>query len=180
MSQVVMPVRDAAPGIECLIVTNAAGAVNPDFEPGDLMLITDHLNLVGMAGANPLRGPNLDEIGPRFPDMSRPYDPQFIKLASQTAAQEGLHLQKGVYAFLAGPSFESPAELRYLRGIGADTVGMSTVPEVIAAPRGMRAGISTISNKASLGGDTVTTHEGAGCRRSSSPARRWSWAWSEL
>jgi purine-nucleoside phosphorylase len=114
-----------------------------------------------MAGANPLRGPNLDEIGPRFPDMSRPYDPQFIKLASQTAAQEGLHLQKGVYAFLAGPSFESPAELRYLRGIGADTVGMSTVPEVITARHGgMRVlGISTISNKANLGGDTVTTHE---------------------
>jgi purine-nucleoside phosphorylase len=162
MSTVVLPVRVMKRlGIECLIVTNAAGAVNPDFEVGDLMLITDHLNLVGMAGPNPLRGPNLDEIGPRFLDMSRPYDPQLIEIARQVAAQEDLHLHKGVYAFLAGPSFESPAELRYLRGIGADSVGMSTVPEVITARHGgMRVlGISTISNKANLDGNTVTTHE---------------------
>jgi purine-nucleoside phosphorylase len=162
MSTVVLPVRVMQRlGIECLIVTNAAGAVNPDFEVGDLMLITDHLNLVGMAGPNPLRGPNLDEIGPRFLDMSRPYDPQLIEIARQVAAQEDLHLHKGVYAFLAGPSFESPAELRYLRGIGADSVGMSTVPEVITARHGgMRVlGISTISNKANLDGNTVTTHE---------------------
>jgi purine-nucleoside phosphorylase len=162
MSTVVLPVRVMQRlGIECLIVTNAAGAVNPDFEVGDLMLITDHLNLVGMAGPNPLRGPNLDEIGPRFLDMSRPYDPQLIEIARQVAAQEDLHLHKGVYAYLAGPSFESPAELRYLRGIGADSVGMSTVPEVITARHGgMRVlGISTISNKANLDGNTVTTHE---------------------
>lgn len=162
MSQVVLPVRVMQRlGIECLIVTNAAGAVNPDFEPGDLMIITDHLNLVGMTGENPLRGPNLDEIGPRFPDMSRPYDPQLIELARQAAVEEDLHLHKGVYAYLAGPSFESPAELRYLRGIGADAVGMSTVPEVITARHGgMRVlGISTISNKANLDGNTVTTHE---------------------
>lgn len=162
MSQVVLPVRVMQRlGIECLIVTNAAGAVNPDFEPGDLMVITDHLNLVGMAGANPLRGPNLDEIGPRFPDMSRPYDPQLIEIARQAAAQADLHLHKGVYAYLAGPSFESPAELRYLRGIGTDSVGMSTVPEVITARHGgMRVlGISTISNKANLDGNTITTHE---------------------
>jgi purine-nucleoside phosphorylase len=162
MSQVVLPVRVMQRlGIECLIVTNAAGAVNPDFEPGDLMLITDHLNLVGMAGENPLRGPNLDEIGPRFPDISRPYDPQMSETAKQVAAHHSLHLHKGVYAYLAGPSFESPAELRYLRSIGADSVGMSTVPEVITARHGgMRVlGISTISNKANLDGNTITTHE---------------------
>jgi purine-nucleoside phosphorylase len=162
MSQVVLPVRVMQRlGIECLIVTNAAGAVNPDFEPGDLMLITDHLNLVGMMGPNPLRGPNLDEVGPRFPDMSRPYDPQLIETARQVAVEEDLYLHKGVYAYLAGPSFESPAELRFLRGIGADSVGMSTVPEVITARHGgMRVlGISTISNKANLDGNTVTTHE---------------------
>ena len=162
MSQVVLPVRVMQRlGIEYLIVTNAAGAVNPDFDVGDLMLITDHLNLVGMAGPNPLRGPNLDEIGPRFLDMSRPYDPQLFEFARQVVIHEDLHLHKGVYAYLAGPSFESPAELRYLRGIGADSVGMSTVPEVITARHGgMRVlGISTISNKANLDGNTVTTHE---------------------
>jgi purine-nucleoside phosphorylase len=162
MSQVVLPVRVMQRlGIPCLIVTNAAGAVNPDFEPGDLMIISDHLNLVGMAGPNPLRGPNLDELGPRFPDMSRPYDVWLIETARQVAGENGLHLRQGVYAFLAGPSFESPAELRYLRGVGADVVGMSTVPEVITARHGgMRVlGISTISNKANLDGSTVTTHE---------------------
>jgi len=162
MSQVVLPVRVMQRlGIQCLIVTNAAGAVNPDFEPGDLMIITDHLNLVGMAGENPLRGPNLDELGPRFLDMSRPYDPQLMELARQVAGEHDLHLHKGVYAYLAGPSFESPAEYRYLRGIGVDSVGMSTVPEVITARHGgMRVlGISTISNKANLDGNTVTTHE---------------------
>lgn len=162
MSQVVLPVRVMQRlGIEVLIVTNAAGAVNPDFEPGDIMIINDHLNLVGMAGANPLRGPNLDELGERFPDMSRPYEPQLMELAREAAVGGDMHLHRGVYAFLAGPSFESPAELRYLRSIGADSVGMSTVPEVITARHGgMRVlGISTISNKANLDGNTVTSHE---------------------
>ncbi|MBN1666703.1 MAG: purine-nucleoside phosphorylase [Anaerolineales bacterium] len=162
MAQVTLPVRVMQRlGIETLVVTNAAGAVNPDFEPGDLMLITDHLNLIGMAGPNPLRGPNLDEFGPRFPDMSQAYDRQFIQLARQAAQKQQLGLHEGVYVGLAGPSFETPADLRFLRLIGVDAVGMSTVPEVTVAQHGgLRVlGISGISNKANLDGNTVTTHE---------------------
>jgi purine-nucleoside phosphorylase len=148
-------------GIEILIVTNAAGAVNPAFEPGDLMLITDHLNLIGMAGLNPLRGPNLDELGPRFPDMSQTYDRDLLTIARNSAKQIQLTLHEGVYACLAGPSFETPADLRFLHMAGADAVGMSTVPEVIIARHaGTRVlGISGISNKANLDGNTMTTHE---------------------
>jgi purine-nucleoside phosphorylase len=148
-------------GIETLIVTNAAGGVHPDFQPGDVMLITDNLNLMGMSGLNPLMGPNLDEIGPRFPDMSRAYDWQLCDLARKVAKEAGLKLQEGIYAGLSGPSFESPADLRFLRMAGADAVGMSTVPEVIVARHGdMRAlGFSGISNKANLDGTTITTHE---------------------
>jgi purine-nucleoside phosphorylase len=148
-------------GAEILIVTNAAGAVNPDFSPGDLMLITDHINLLGMAGLSPLRGPNLGDFGPRFPDMGQAYDPELQTLAKQAAAAEGLTLWEGVYVCLAGPAFETPADLRFLRGIGADAVGMSTVPEVtVARHGGMRVlGVSGISNKANLDGKTTTTHE---------------------
>ncbi len=148
-------------GIEILIVTNAAGCVNPEFEPGQVMLITDHLNIMGMTGNNPLMGPNLDEFGPRFPDMSRAYDRELAELARRVAAENHLVLQEGVYAGLSGPSFESPAELRFLRVAGADAVGMSTVPEVIVARHaGMRVlGLSGISNKANLDGSTTTTHE---------------------
>jgi len=148
-------------GIETLIVTNAAGAVNPDFSPGELMLITDHLNLIGMAGQNPLRGPNLDEFGPRFPDMSRVYDHELADLARGVATKNKINLQEGVYVCLAGPSFESPADLRFLRAAGVDAVGMSTVPEAIVARHsGMRVmGVSGISNKANLDGNTITTHE---------------------
>lgn len=144
-----------------LIVTNAAGAIHPDFEPGDLMLINDHINMIGMGGANPLQGPNLDEFGVRFPDMSQPYDKDFLKLAREACAEANMPYQEGVYIALAGPSFESPAELRFLHGIGADAVGMSTVPEVIVAKHGgMRVlGVSGISNKANLDGSTITTHE---------------------
>ena len=147
-------------GVQVLIVTNAAGAVNPDFTPGDLMLITDHLNLLGMAGVNPLRGPNLDELGPRFPDMSRAYDRELCDLARQVATEQSIHLNEGVYVCLAGPSFETPADLRFLKMAGADAVGMSTVPEVIVARHaGQRVlGISGISNKANLDGSTITTH----------------------
>lgn len=162
MAQVGLPVRVMQRlGISILVVTNAAGAVNPDFQPGELMLITDHINLIGMAGLNPLRGPNLDELGPRFPDMSQPYDPALRQLAQQTAHELGLRLQRGVYVSLAGPSFETPADLRFLRLIGADAVGMSTVPEVIVARHGGTRvlGISGISNKANLDGSTITTHE---------------------
>ena len=162
IAQVVLPVRILQRlGIEILVVTNAAGAVNPNFEPGDLMLIKDHINMIGMAGLNPLRGPNLDELGPRFPDMSQAYDRVLIELTRKVAADEKIKLQEGVYVSLAGPSFETPADLRYLRIIGADAVGMSTVPEVITAHHACTRilGISGISNKANLDGDTVTSHE---------------------
>lgn len=162
MPQIGLPVRVMVRlGLEVLIVTNAAGAVNPDFEPGELMLITDHLNLIGMAGLNPLRGPNIDELGPRFPDMSRTYDRELGSLARQVAGASGLPLREGVYACLAGPSFETPADLRFLHMAGVDAVGMSTVPEAIVARHGgMRVvGVSGISNKANLDGDTMTTHE---------------------
>ncbi len=162
MAQIGLPVRVMQRlGVEILIVTNAAGGVNPDFSPGELMLITDHLNLIGMAGLNPLRGPNLDELGPRFPDMSQPYDRNLCNLARRAAAAGNIKLNEGVYASLAGPSFESPADLRFLRFAGVDAVGMSTVPEVIVARHaGTRVlGISGISNKANLDGSTVTSHE---------------------
>lgn len=148
-------------GIDTLIVTNAAGAINPDFKPGDVMVITDHLSLMSMGGENPLRGPNLDEFGPRFPDMSQCYSKELIKQAGEVCASKNITLQSGVYVCLAGPSFETPADLRFLRMIGADAVGMSTVPEVIVAVHsGMRVlGFSGISNKANLDGSTVTTHE---------------------
>jgi purine-nucleoside phosphorylase len=162
MPQVGFPVRVMKRlGIEILIVTNAAGAVNPDYEPGDLMLISDHLNLIGMTGHSPLRGPNLDEFGPRFPDMGQAYDRELADLTRKVAGEIGIRLHEGIYICLAGPSFETPADLRFLRTIGADAVGMSTVPEVtVARHSGMRAlGISTISNKANLDGLTITTHE---------------------
>jgi len=161
MQRVTFPVRVMQRmDIQVLIVTNAAGAVNQDFAPGDLMLITDHLNLVGMAGNSPLRGPNLDEFGPRFPDMGQAYDRSLCQAARQAAAEASIALREGVYACLAGPSFETPADLRFLRLAGVDAVGMSTVPEVtIARHGGIRVlGISGISNKANLDGNTLTTH----------------------
>lgn len=162
MAQIGLPVRVMQRlGAQALIVTNAAGAVHPDFEPGELMLITDHINLIGMAGLTPLRGPNLEEFGPRFPDMSQAYDPDLMEAARNVAARESIPLREGVYICLAGPTFETPADLRFLRSIGVDAVGMSTVPEVIVARHGgMRVlGVSGISNKANLDGETVTTHE---------------------
>jgi purine-nucleoside phosphorylase len=162
MAEVTLPVRVMhLMGVKTLIVTNAAGAINPDFEPGDVMLITDHLALLAMTGANPLRGPNIDELGTRFPDMSQAYDRPLCDLARRVAAEKNLVLREGVYCGLAGPSFETPADLRFLRAVGADAVGMSTVAEVIVARHGgLRVlGISGISNKANLDGSTTTTHE---------------------
>jgi len=162
MAQVTLPVRVMQRlGVEMLIVTNAAGAIHPDYEPGDLMLIIDHLNIIGMAGPNPLRGPNLDELGPRFPDMSLAYDPALSQIARQAAAENKISLHEGVYAGLSGPSFETPADLRFLRLAGADVVGMSTVAEVTVARHGGTRvlGFSGISNKANLDGSTTTTHE---------------------
>lgn len=162
MGQVTLPVRVMQRlGLEMMIVTNAAGGVNPEFIPGDVMLITDNLNLMGMSGLNPLMGPNLDELGPRFPDMSQSYDRGLGATARKIAAEHGISLREGVYCGLSGPSFESPADLRFLRLAGADAVGMSTVPEVIVARHGgLRVlGLSGISNKANLDGSTVTTHQ---------------------
>lgn len=149
--QVTLPVRVLYRlGVRTLIVTNAAGGLNPDFEPGDLMLISDHINLVGMAGAHPLRGPNDPTFGPRFPDMSQAYDPSLRAVAQQVGQSHGLQLREGVYACVSGPSFETPAEVRFLRLIGADAVGMSTAAEVtVARHAGMRVlGVSGISNVA--------------------------------
>jgi purine-nucleoside phosphorylase len=162
MQQVTLPIRVMQRlGIKVLIVTNAAGAINPDFHPGDVMLITDNLNLVGMSGLNPLIGPNLDEFGPRFPDMSQVYDRSLCDLARKTAKEFNIILREGIYVGLSGPSFESPADLRFLSKAGADAVGMSTVSEVIVARHGGTRvlGFSGISNKANLDGNTITSHE---------------------
>lgn len=162
MQQVTLPVRVMQRlGIKIMIVTNAAGAIQPDFVPGDVMLITDNLNLAGMSGLNPLIGPNLDEFGPRFPDMSQAYDRKLCDLARKAAREGNLLLREGVYAGLSGPSFESPADLRFLRMAGADAVGMSTISEVIVARHGGTRvlGFSGISNKANLDGNAITSHE---------------------
>lgn len=162
MAEIGFPVRVMQRlGIEIFIVTNAAGGINQSYEPGDVMLIKDHLNLLGMAGESPLRGPNFDSIGPRFPDMGLAYDRELGALARQSVEDQDFQLQEGVYVCLAGPSFETPADLRFLQAIGVDAVGMSTVPEVtVARHGGMRVlGLSTISNKANLDGDTLTSHE---------------------
>lgn len=162
MAEIGLPVRVMQRlGVEMMIVTNAAGAINPDFEPGDVMFISDHIALIGMTGNNPLRGPNLDELGQRFPDMSQAYDRKLLKKALKIAEENQIKPNVGVYVALSGPSFETPADLRFMRVIGADAVGMSTVPEVIVAVHGGTKvlGISGISNKANLDGDTVTSHE---------------------
>lgn len=162
MQQVTLPIRVMKHlGIETLIVTNAAGGVNQSFEPGNPMLIVDHINLPGMTGMNPLRGPNLDEFGPRFPDMSQAYDRALKDLVREVAQEEGVLLYEGVYICLSGPTFETPAELRFLKAIGADAVGMSTAPEVtVARHSGLRVvGISGITNKGSLDGNKVADHE---------------------
>ena len=146
LGQVIFPVRlMAALGVRTLVITNAAGGLNPRFRAGELMLICDHINLMG---DNPLVGENIDAWGPRFPDLSVPYDPSLMALAEQAARRERLTLRKGVYVAVKGPSLETPAETRFLRGIGADAVGMSTVPEVIGAIHaGLRVlGISVLSN----------------------------------
>jgi purine-nucleoside phosphorylase len=117
-------------GIEALFVSNASGGVNPDFEVGEIMIQNDHINLFP---AHPLIGKNIDELGPRFPDMSEPYDPSMIALAQQIAGELNIKVSVGTYAGLTGPTLETPAEYQYVRNIGADAVGMSTVPEVIVA-----------------------------------------------
>lgn len=162
MSEITMPVRVLQRlGMDTMVVTNAAGAINPDYIPGDVMLITDAIGLIGMSGNNPLRGPNLDAFGTRFPDMSQMFDSSLMDLARQQAVKNHITLREGVYAALSGPSFESPAELRFLSVIGADAVGMSTVPETIVARHGgvKVLGFSGVTNKANLDGSSITTHE---------------------
>ncbi len=148
-------------GVHTVILTNAAGGINPDYSAGDLMIITDHLCLFPMTGPNPLRGPNLDEFGPRFPDMSQVYDRELIALARSVSAENHLDCKEGVYVGLSGPSFETPADCRFLRMAGADAVGMSTVPEAIVARHGsLRVlGVSGISNKIDLNGVNIATHQ---------------------
>lgn len=145
-------------GVETLLVTNAAGAVNTEFRAGDIMLITDHIKL--FAGS-PLTGPNLDDFGPRFPDMSHAYSPALQELARKSAKELGIELREGVYMYFPGPQFETPAEIRSARILGADVVGMSTVPEVIAAAHcGMQAlGLSLCSNMAAGILEQPLTHE---------------------
>ena len=149
MGQIGLPIRVMQLlGAEYLIVTNAAGGLNMTYRPGDIMILRDHINLIGMAGLTPLRGPNLTEFGPRFPGMNDAYDPELRELAHKIALESGIPHHLGVYICLAGPNFETPADVRFLRLIGADAVGMSTVPEVITARHGgMRVlGLSGISN----------------------------------
>lgn len=162
MSQVTLPVRVMQRlGVEIMVVTNAAGGIADAHQPGDVMLITDHINLPGLVGQSPLHGPNLDDFGPRFPDMTQAYDPELLDLARKIAKDENVPIHEGVYMGLSGPSFETPAELRFLKMIGADSVGMSTVAEVsVARHGGMRVlGLSGISNKAHTELSFVSTHE---------------------
>lgn len=146
-------------GIQKLIVTNSAGGVNKGFKPGDLMLIEDHINLMGV---NPLVGKNIESFGLRFPDMSQAYSRELGRKAKEVALSLGIEIQEGVYAALTGPSYETPAEINYLRIIGADAVGMSTVPEVIVANHGGISvmGISCITNMAAGVLEKTLSHTG--------------------
>ena len=158
-AQVVYGIRTLAElGVESVVLTNAAGGVNESYRPGQLVLISDHINLMGQ---NPLTGPNDESLGPRFPDMSEAYSKKFRDIARQTASEIGLDLAEGVYAALPGPSYETPAEIRYLRTIGADLVGMSTVPEAIAANHmGLKVlGISCVTNMAAGVTDQKLSHQ---------------------
>lgn len=159
LGEVVFPVRVYAMlGVRTLVITNAAGGIAPGLAPGDLVLISDHIN---MMGKNPLWGPNLAEFGPRFPDMSAAYDPELRRLAKKVGEELGIPLREGVYVATIGPSYETPAEIRAFSLLGADLVGMSTVPEVIAARHaGMRVlGISCVTNLAAGLARAPLSHE---------------------
>lgn len=159
MEQVTFPVRVMKKlGIHSLLITNAAGGINEDFSPGDLMVIKDHINFFG---DNPLIGENKDEFGPRFPDMSTIYDKEYIEIASNCAKELAIRLQTGVYAGNSGPTYETPQEIKMLRTLGGDAVGMSTVPEaIVGAHTNLRIlGISCISNMASGILDEPLSHD---------------------
>ncbi len=159
MSVVTYPIRVMKLiGIETLIVSNASGGLNPDFKLGDIMVIEDHIN---MFGTNPLIGRNMDELGPRFPDMSEPYNKDYIKKAFEIAEESDIKLVRGVYVGTTGPTFETPAEYRMFRALGADAVGMSTVPEVIVAKHmGMHCfGVSVITDSGVPGEIVEVSHE---------------------
>lgn len=159
MEQVVFPIRIfKLLGVNNLFLTNAAGAVNTQFKPGDLMLIKDH---IGLFAENPLRGENIDELGPRFPDMSNIYDRELLEMAAECAMRLRVDIRRGIYAYTKGPSFETPSEIRALKYFGADAVGMSTVPEAVAARHmGMRVlGISCITNMAAGVLEQTLNHE---------------------
>jgi len=157
--ETVIPLRALVKlGIKALFVTNAAGGMNKSFRPGDLCLITDHINFTFL---NPLTGPNMDEFGPRFPDMSYAYNREYTAIMKKAGTAAGIPLHKGVYAYMKGPSFETPAEIRALRTLGADLVGMSTVPEIIAASHaGVKScAVSCVTNMAAGILDEPLTHE---------------------
>jgi purine-nucleoside phosphorylase len=149
MAQVTLPIRVMSLlGIDTVILTNAAGGLNPNWQAGDIMVIEDHINLPAMAGHNPFMGPNIAAFGPRFSIHTRTYDPSLRKLAHKVADEKGITLREGVYVALSGPAFETPAEVRMLRGWGGDTVGMSTAHEALVAYHaGMRVlGFSSVTN----------------------------------
>jgi purine-nucleoside phosphorylase len=159
MQEVTIPVRVMKQlGIKLLVASNACGGLNPDFNAGDIMIITDHINFMG---TNPLMGPNLDEFGPRFPDMSSVYDRDMIKVLEKVAAESGILIHKGIYGAVSGPNYSTKAELRMMIRLGSDTVGMSTVPEAIVAKHcGLKvAGISCITDMAIPDTMTAPTHE---------------------
>ncbi len=159
MQELAIPVRVFKDlGVQTLFLTNAAGGINVQFQPGQLMVIEDHINLTGN---NPLIGPNLDHYGLRFPDAAKIYDPILQQIAQECAKEMDLNLQSGIYLFTSGPSFETPAEIRMMRTLGADVVGMSTVPEALVANHaGLRTfGLSLVANLASGLSSTTLTHE---------------------
>lgn len=148
LEEVTFPIRVMKMlGIKRLLLSNASGGVNPDFEVGEIMFVNDHIDLFP---ENPLRGKNIDELGPRFPDMSEPYDKKMLSIAKTIAEENDIKVSEGIYAGLTGPSLETPAEYKYIRTIGADTIGMSTVPEVIVA-RHMEIPVFAVSIVTDLG-----------------------------
>lgn len=159
LEEVTLPIRTfGCLGVKSLILTNAAGGINPNFQPGSLMLITDHINLMFKS---PLRGPHDERLGARFPDMTEVYAREYLRLAQRCAVELGMRLESGVYLALQGPNYETPAEIRMMRVLGGDAVGMSTVPEAIVAKQmGMQTlGISLISNAAAGVNDQPINHE---------------------